>query len=309
MSLSGVLCPFRYIVDRAQWRHCSDTEATALTPQNTVACVTVTVCDCARQVLSSIKTVRCQCMGATGACTMRYCYVTQATHELYVTRVLQLYDEAVQVEMQGQVQVQAPPQQSVLQDAPFGASAPAPAGAAQERRQRAGASISRGFGARRAQQQRRTPQASPQQWRQQPVGRPVARAEVASQVQPSPSKRRVRRGLGSAPVLVVARSASSSTGAGGEAREPLPHELVYHKPSPDFCERNDARFVPGTAGRECNKTSSAQDSCELICCGRGYSTRREKVTLECNCQFSFAESSMSYVCSKCQEIKEFYNCN
>ena len=211
-------------------------------------------------MLSNIRTVRCQCMGATAACTMQYCNVTQANNVTYLTRLLELYDEAVQVEMQGQV----------------------------------------------------AQQASQQQWRQQqPQERPVARSEVASQMRQAPNHRRTRRGLGSAPHLVVARSASSSSVAGGAVREPLAHELVYHKPSPDFCERNDARFVPGTVGRECSKLSSAPDSCELICCGRGYSKRSERGTIECNCEFVMSESGYTgtYKCkNKCQDTKENYIC-
>ena len=281
------------------------------------------MCVCV-QVLHSIRAVRCRCMGTSGSCAVKHCFVAQASYDVYVTRLRELYDEAVEVQMQGSVQAQTPwlrtqQQQRVLQDAPFGASVPAAAasaaqdGAGQERRQRGGMAgqAAGSFGERRVQQpQPRTPQGYPPRRRPQQKSAALARSEPLRQVQAGQSRRRVRRGLGSAPVLMVARkAASSSSGAGGEQREPLAHELVYHKPSPDFCVRNDAFFVPGTAGRACNKTSSAVDACELICCGRGYSTRREKVTLDCNCQFSTTELSTSYVCSKCQEIKEFYTCN
>ena len=259
--------------------------------------------------------MRCQCLGSSASCTMQHCYVTQANQEAYVTRLRELYDEAVQVEMQGQVQAASrppPPQllQRAIPDAPFGASAPAQADGTQERRQRAGGSVRGSFGRARPLQQRRTQsqQASQQQWRQQqPQERPVARSEMASQTRQAPYHRRTRRGLGSAPHLVMARSASSSSVEVDDVREPLANELVYHKPSPDFCERNDARFVPGTVGRECNKSSSAPDSCELICCGRGYSTRSERVTIDCNCEFVISQS-YTYVCSKCLETKEYYNC-
>lgn len=131
------------------------------------------------------------------------------------------------------------------------------------------------------------------------------------------TNRRVRRGLNTAPRLLVVPSSRQSAGSlaagGGESREPQYNELVYHMPSPDFCERNVAKFVPGTAGRECNKTSDAANSCELICCGRGYITKREQITSECNCQFQFGREERvrdpwAYKCMLCQENKEFYTC-
>lgn len=50
-------------------------------------------------------------------------------------------------------------------------------------------------------------------------------------------------------------------------------DLVHIHKSPNYCVHDPVRGIPGTQGRECNKTSSGPDSCDLLCCGRGYNTQ------------------------------------
>ena len=54
--------------------------------------------------------------------------------------------------------------------------------------------------------------------------------------------------------------------------EPL--DLVYLEQSPNYCYRNPAQGTVGTAGRECNKSSLSENSCDIICCGHGYNTKK-----------------------------------
>lgn len=54
--------------------------------------------------------------------------------------------------------------------------------------------------------------------------------------------------------------------------EPL--DLVYLERSPNYCYRNLAQGTVGTAGRECNKSSLSENSCDIICCGHGYNTKK-----------------------------------
>ncbi|XP_071440273.1 protein Wnt-16-like [Hetaerina americana] len=50
-------------------------------------------------------------------------------------------------------------------------------------------------------------------------------------------------------------------------------ELVHIHKSPNYCVEDPQKGIPGTAGRICNKTSNGPDSCDLLCCGRGYNTQ------------------------------------
>lgn len=50
-------------------------------------------------------------------------------------------------------------------------------------------------------------------------------------------------------------------------------ELVHIQKSPNYCKQDFENGVLGTEGRKCNSTSTGPDSCNKLCCGRGYITR------------------------------------
>ena len=50
-------------------------------------------------------------------------------------------------------------------------------------------------------------------------------------------------------------------------------ELVHIHKSPNYCVYDFKKGIAGTSGRLCNKTSTDSDSCDLLCCGRGYNTQ------------------------------------
>lgn len=50
-------------------------------------------------------------------------------------------------------------------------------------------------------------------------------------------------------------------------------ELIHVSKSPNFCRYNPKKGILGTKGRECSKTSTGNDSCSILCCGRGYNTQ------------------------------------
>lgn len=57
--------------------------------------------------------------------------------------------------------------------------------------------------------------------------------------------------------------------------------------------------------RQCNKTSAGSDSCDLMCCGRGYNPYSEKLVERCHCKYHWC----CYVtCKKCERIVERYVC-
>ncbi|KAK3599590.1 hypothetical protein CHS0354_035831 [Potamilus streckersoni] len=82
-------------------------------------------------------------------------------------------------------------------------------------------------------------------------------------------------------------------------------DLVYLVASPDFCEPDSKTGSLGTAGRVCNKTSKAIDGCDLMCCGRGFETRKVTVTERCMCKFFWC----CYVrCKNCERIVDEHYC-
>lgn len=81
-------------------------------------------------------------------------------------------------------------------------------------------------------------------------------------------------------------------------------DLIFLDFSPDYCNINrksGSIFLQikhlllfffvfksgtfGTEGRVCNRTSIGPDSCDMMCCGRGYQTRKVLVKYKCNCKF------------------------
>lgn len=83
-------------------------------------------------------------------------------------------------------------------------------------------------------------------------------------------------------------------------------DLVYMAGSPDFCEPDKRTGSLGTHGRICNKTSKAIDGCELMCCGRGYTTIKKTVVERCMCKFHWC----CYVkCKKCERDVDVHICN
>ncbi|XP_062054248.1 protein Wnt-11 [Lepus europaeus] len=82
-------------------------------------------------------------------------------------------------------------------------------------------------------------------------------------------------------------------------------ELVYLQSSPDFCMKNEKVGSHGTQDRQCNKTSNGSDSCDLMCCGRGYNPYTDHVVERCHCKYHWC----CYVtCRRCERAVERYVC-
>lgn len=61
----------------------------------------------------------------------------------------------------------------------------------------------------------------------------------------------------------------------------------------------------GTGGRVCNRTSRGTDSCEVMCCGRGYDTSRVSRTTKCECKFHWC---CAVHCRDCHEEVDVHTC-
>ncbi|XP_053551970.1 protein Wnt-7b-like [Bombina bombina] len=88
--------------------------------------------------------------------------------------------------------------------------------------------------------------------------------------------------------------------------KPGEKDLVYVDHSPNFCERDNTTGSMGTQGRLCNRTSTLSDSCEILCCGRGYKTFQYIHTWQCHCKFHWC---CHVTCSSCSERTQAYTCN
>ncbi|XP_030065381.1 protein Wnt-11b [Microcaecilia unicolor] len=82
-------------------------------------------------------------------------------------------------------------------------------------------------------------------------------------------------------------------------------ELVYLSSSPDYCTKNPKVGSQGTQDRQCRKSSVGSDSCNLMCCGRGYNTYTQILLERCQCKYHWC----CYVtCKKCERTVERYVC-
>ena len=82
-------------------------------------------------------------------------------------------------------------------------------------------------------------------------------------------------------------------------------DLVYIDSSPDFCNQDPRTGSLGTQGRQCNRTSQAIDGCDLMCCNRGYKTKKVTRKERCGCKFYWC----CYVrCKECFKRVEVSHC-
>lgn len=88
-------------------------------------------------------------------------------------------------------------------------------------------------------------------------------------------------------------------------REVPQTELAFLRPSPDFCYADEEAGSVGTRGRECNKTLSAPNNCNQLCCRRGFSTRIVVQAVQCNCKFVWC---CSVRCEECRMPVEVSKC-
>lgn len=82
--------------------------------------------------------------------------------------------------------------------------------------------------------------------------------------------------------------------------------LLYAVKSPDYCEYNPAAGSYGTSGRECNSSAITGESCEHMCCSRGYKSHFIELSERCNCKYHWC----CYVtCDICQTKRKANICN
>ncbi|KAJ8333296.1 hypothetical protein SKAU_G00421920 [Synaphobranchus kaupii] len=91
-----------------------------------------------------------------------------------------------------------------------------------------------------------------------------------------------------------------------QRRVPLAQdELVFLRKSPNYCLKDRRLGVAGTRGRRCSRASAGPDSCNLLCCGRGYNTHVVRHVERCDCKFIWC----CYVhCRRCETMNDIHTC-
>jgi len=91
---------------------------------------------------------------------------------------------------------------------------------------------------------------------------------------------------------------------------PAKEDLLYVDASPDYCEPDEKSGSLGTHGRRCVRRSGrtddlSADSCELLCCGRGYNAFRITTLERCRCRFHWC---CKVKCSICERAVDVHVC-
>uniref|UniRef100_A0AC35EW13 Protein Wnt n=1 Tax=Panagrolaimus sp. PS1159 TaxID=55785 RepID=A0AC35EW13_9BILA len=82
-------------------------------------------------------------------------------------------------------------------------------------------------------------------------------------------------------------------------------ELVFLEDSPDYCRQDRQQGTVGTKDRICTKDPGAPNSCDILCCGRGYNSYTEEVAYKCKCKFQWC---CEVVCQQCRNQTEIHIC-
>uniref|UniRef100_A0A914N1H9 Protein Wnt n=1 Tax=Meloidogyne incognita TaxID=6306 RepID=A0A914N1H9_MELIC len=82
-------------------------------------------------------------------------------------------------------------------------------------------------------------------------------------------------------------------------------DLVYLDQSPTYCQDDQIDGTIGTEGRICSIEPDAPNSCDLLCCNRGYQSHIEEVISKCNCKFQWC---CQVICETCRNLTEVFTC-
>ena len=72
--------------------------------------------------------------------------------------------------------------------------------------------------------------------------------------------------------------------------------LLYCDSSPNYCLADKSLGTTGTTGRECLLNGAGKQSCEKLCCGRGFSTQKIEIVENCKCRYVWCCEVKCEVC-------------
>ena len=105
--------------------------------------------------------------------------------------------------------------------------------------------------------------------------------------------------------MVKKRPIARSIGLTASTITPTKFDLLYAEESPDFCVPSERYNIKGTKGRICSESSNVSNSCERLCCGRGYKTEIREEKYKCECKFQFC---CKLQCNTCTRRKVIHKC-
>lgn len=105
--------------------------------------------------------------------------------------------------------------------------------------------------------------------------------------------------------VVKKRPIARSIGITASTITPGKFDLLYAEESPDFCIPSERYNIKGTKGRLCSESPNVSNSCERLCCGRGYKTEIREEKYRCECKFQFC---CKLQCNTCTRRKIIHKC-
>lgn len=103
-----------------------------------------------------------------------------------------------------------------------------------------------------------------------------------------------------------AKNANLKRGTKTKRQAPLSKtDLIHIHKSPNYCVQDAKKGILGTSGRVCNKNSTGSDSCDLLCCGRGYNTQVVRKVERCFCRFVWC---CNVKCKTCVTMMDVHTC-
>ncbi|THD28898.1 Protein Wnt-4 [Fasciola hepatica] len=101
-------------------------------------------------------------------------------------------------------------------------------------------------------------------------------------------------------------SVTSSSLGNEKPSAPTENDLIYISGSPTFCHHDPGFGSIGTYGRRCVEGAKGLNSCEYLCCNRGF--KRETFVQEerCNCKFQWC---CKVICQTCRKTVVVSTCN
>nr|ABG73038.1 signaling protein wnt4 precursor [Schistosoma japonicum] len=87
---------------------------------------------------------------------------------------------------------------------------------------------------------------------------------------------------------------------------PTENDLIYISESPTFCHHDPRYGSIGTYGRQCDENSQGLNSCNYLCCGRGFKRQTFVQQERCDCKFQWC---CKVVCKTCRKTVVISTCN
>ena len=159
----------------------------------------------------------------------------------------------------------------------------------------------------------------------------MKRYNKASQIKDVQAKKRVEK------LMILNRRSTTQSKTSRRSHIPAyKDDLIFIDKSPNFCKRDMKFDTLGTSGRMCSLSNASPEkksaiaasrlffhsatkqrrqnqdlnkpieSCDYLCCGRGYFSRTIEIEEDCDCQFQWC---CSVKCKKCKKKIVQYYCN